>query len=76
LIVIDAQAGTYTMIRGSIEVDATGETATASYSRTVVAADGTVVDQQAKAIHPPPGRTAGRRGDAAGQLPGLDAGDT
>src|SRR5688572_23188346 len=48
LIVIDAQAGTYTMIRGSIEVDATGETATASYSRTV-AADGTVVDQQAEA---------------------------
>jgi hypothetical protein len=49
LIVIDARAGTYTMIRGSLEVDATGDTATASYSRTVVAAGGTVVDQQAEA---------------------------
>lgn len=49
LIVIDVQAGTYSMIRGSLEVDATGDTATASYSRTVVAADGTVVDQGAEA---------------------------
>ena len=47
-----AELGAYFVVRGSIAVDAGGDTATASYSSTIVAADGTVMDQQ-RAGHGP-----------------------
>ena len=44
-----AELGAYFVVRGTLAVDAGGGTATASYSSTVVAADGTVMDQLAVA---------------------------
>ena len=70
--------GSYFVVRGSLAVDAGGDTATATVSQTHVAADGTVLDQlaaQGTATLPPPaGRTAGRRRATAGRVPGVDAG--
>jgi hypothetical protein len=43
-----AELGAYFVVRGSIEVDAGGDSATASYSDTLVTADGTVLDQNAQ----------------------------
>jgi hypothetical protein len=40
--------GSYFVVRGSLEVDATGDTATATVSQTHVAPDGTVLDQMAE----------------------------
>jgi hypothetical protein len=40
-----AELGAYFVVRGTLAVDAGGETGTASYSSTIVAADGTVMDQ-------------------------------
>ena len=40
-----AELGAYFVVRGTLVVDAGGGTATASYSSTIVAADGTVLDQ-------------------------------
>jgi hypothetical protein len=50
LIAILAEGGgSYFLVRGSIEVDATGATAAGTFSETHVAPDGTVLDQRAQA---------------------------
>jgi hypothetical protein len=43
-----AGGGSYFVVRGSLEVDATGDTATATVSQTHVTPDGTVLDQLAE----------------------------
>ncbi len=43
-----AELGAYFVVRGSIAVDAGGDTATNTASDTIVAADGTVLDQNAQ----------------------------
>ncbi len=48
LIAIFAELASYFFVRGSLEVDAGGDTATATVSQTHVAADGTVLDQLAQ----------------------------
>ena len=73
-----AELGGYFLVRGSLVVDAGGGTATASYSSTIVAADGTTHGRtHAGAGHGPlradPDRAAGRRGATAGRVPGVDA---
>ena len=77
LIAIFAEGGgSYFLVRGSLAVDAGGDTATATVSQTHVAPDGTVLDQLAEGtlhLPSPEGRTAGRRGATAGRVPGLDA---
>jgi hypothetical protein len=44
-----AELGAYFVVRGTLTVDAGGGTATAAYSSTIVAADGTVLDQLTEA---------------------------
>ena len=48
LIAIFEELGSYYFVRGSLAVDAGGDTATATVSQTHVAADGTVLDQLAQ----------------------------
>ena len=43
-----AELGAYFVVRGSVAVDAGGDTVTNTASATVVAADGTILDQQAQ----------------------------
>lgn len=50
LIAIFAELESYFLVRGTLEVDASGNTATATASQTHVAADGTVLDQAAPGI--------------------------
>lgn len=45
-----AEGGSYFVVRGSLEVDAGGDTATATVSQTQVAPDGTVLDQLAEGM--------------------------
>ena len=42
--------GSYFVVRGSLAVDATGDTATATVSQTHVSPDGTVLDQLAEGM--------------------------
>lgn len=50
LIAIFAELESYFIVRGTLEVDAAGDTATATASHTHVASDGTVLDQVAQGI--------------------------
>jgi len=50
LIAIFAELDSYFLVRGTLEVDAAGDTATATASQTHVASDGTVLDQAEQTI--------------------------